>query len=369
MDAAKKKILIYRLGSLGDTVMALPVFHQIRAAFPDADITLLTNSPVVNKAAPLESVLGEGYFFDRVLAYPVGTRSAPVLFKLLKQIRVLEVDTLIYLAGVRTLDTLFKTKLVVFRDWCFFKAAGVKKTIGFPSILPDYKLSADPATGDLEWEAKRLARRTQALGTINLNDDRYWDLNFSAEELDTARVKLSGIAAGQPVIAASTGTKNQVNHWEEDNWHKMLNQLSYLLPGWHLVMIGGPDEFEEAGRCIKAWGGVGINLCGLTSPRVSGAVLKQVKTFIGHDSGPMHLAAAVGTPCTAIFSARHFPRQWYPRGSFNTIIYHKTDCAGCELDVCVVQQKKCILSITVNEVVSAVMEIIKRDSFTIIPDK
>nr|WP_294941970.1 glycosyltransferase family 9 protein [uncultured Mucilaginibacter sp.] len=367
--AAKKKILIYRLGSLGDTVMALPVFHQIRQAYPNADITLLTNNPVVSKAAPLTSVLGEGYFFDRVLAYPVGTRNALVLLKLLNQIRALQIDTLIYLAGVRTLRTLFKTKLVVFRDWCFFKCAGVKNTIGFPVILPDFELSADPATGNLEWEAKRLARRAKALGIINLDDDRYWDLKFTAEELETARKKLSAIAAGQPIIAASTGTKNQVNHWEAGNWHKMLRQLSQLLPGWTLVMIGGPDEFEQAGNCIEAWGGAAINLCGQTSPRVSGAVLKQAKAFIGHDSGPMHLAAAVGTPCTAIFSARHFPRQWYPRGSFNNIIYHKTDCAGCELDVCIAQQKKCILSITVDEVVNAVMEVLKRNPSTIIPDK
>jgi heptosyltransferase-3 len=354
----QKRILIYRLGSLGDTVMVLPVFHQIRRAYPDADITLLTNSPVVNKAAPLESILGQGYFFDRVLAYPVGTRSPGVLLNLIKQIRALKIDTVVYLAGVRILSTLFKTKVTVWRDRWFFKAAGVKTLIGFPSVLEDFELSVDALTGDLEWEAKRMARRAQPLGNINLDDDGSWDLRFTPDELSAANECLSKMPVGASIIAASTGTKSQVNHWEESNWFNMLAHLGKQLPGWQLVMLGGPDEFDEAGRCLDAWSGGGVNLCGKTSPRVSGAILKQAKVFIGHDSGPMHLAAAGGTPCVAVFSARHFPRQWYPRGNFNTIIYHRTDCAGCGLDVCVVQQKKCILSITVNEVTSAVMNIL-----------
>jgi heptosyltransferase-3 len=359
MGSPPKKIMIYRLGSLGDTVIALPAFHKIREAYPDADITLLTNNPVAAKAAPLESILGQGYFFDRVLAYPVGTRNAKVLLELIKQIRALQIDTVVYLAGVRILNTLLKTKLTVFRDWLFFKAAGIKNTIGFPQVLPDFILSVDELTGDLEWEAKRLARRVGALGPVPLDDEKYWDLRFTEQELVTAGEKLSMLAAGQPIIAASTGTKNQVNDWEEANWQSMLKQLGMLLPGWQLVMLGGPDEAGRADGCIAAWGGNGINLCGQTSPRVSGAVMKQAALFIGHDSGPMHMAAAVGTPCAAVFSARHHPRQWYPRGNGNKIIYHKTDCAGCCLDVCVTQHKKCILSITPNEVIGAAMDILK----------
>ncbi|AMR34070.1 hypothetical protein A0256_22785 [Mucilaginibacter sp. PAMC 26640] len=362
MAAAPQRILIYRLGSLGDTIMVLPVFHQIRLVYPDADITLLTNSPVANKAAPLQSVLGNDYFFDRVLAYPVGTRSVTTLFNLIMQIRALKIDTLIYLAGVRTLSNTFKTKVVVRRDWWFFKAAGIKQMIGFPALREDFELVTDGETGDLEWEAKRLARRVKALGYINLQDDRYWDLRLTPQEKAAAAVELKEILPGEAVIVASTGTKNQVNHWEEYNWLNLFKQLGPALPGHHLVMIGGADEFEQADNCIKAWGGKALNLCGKTSPRVSGAILKLARVFIGHDSGPMHLAAAVGTPCAAVFSARHFPRQWYPRGNFNKIIYHKTDCAGCNLDICIKEKKKCILSISPVEVKMAVLELLDKNS-------
>ena len=51
------RILIYRLGSLGDTVVALPCFRLIRSHYPEAEITVLTNIPVSGKAAPLKACL------------------------------------------------------------------------------------------------------------------------------------------------------------------------------------------------------------------------------------------------------------------------------------------------------------------------
>jgi len=354
-----KRILIYRLGSLGDTVIALPVFNKIRMQFPDAEITLLTNKPVVDKAAPLQSILGDGFFFNRIINYPVGTRQLSVLLKLILQIRDLHIDTVFYLAGVRTFNSTVKTKLVAYRDKLFFKAAGAKSIIGFPAVKEDFELCIDPVTGDMEWEAKRLARRFEVLGPIILNDNDYWDLHLTSAEEADATSALNSIDPLKPIVAVSAGTKNQANDWEEDNWLQLIGRLNSMLAGWQLILIGGGDEKERADKCMALWNGNAVNLCGQTSPRVSGAVLKKANFFIGHDSGPMHLAAGVGTACVAIFSAKNIPRQWFPRGEKNKVIYHKTDCAGCALDVCIAQKKKCILSITVNEVVAAVAEVLK----------
>jgi ADP-heptose:LPS heptosyltransferase len=72
----------------------------------------------------------------------------------------------------------------------------------------------------------------------------------------------------------------------------------------------------------------------------------------------MHLAAAVGTRCVAIFAARNPPGQWFPLGAGHRVIYRQTDCYGCGLDVCIKQRKKCILSITIDEVISAVKDLL-----------
>ena len=70
------------------------------------------------------------------------------------------------------------------------------------------------------------------------------------------------------------------------------------------------------------------------TPRETAAAFGRAASFIGHDSGPMHLAAAVGLRCTAVFSARNIPRVWFPYGDHHRVIYHRTSCAGCGLDRC-----------------------------------
>ena len=66
--------------------------------------------------------------------------------------------------------------------------------------------------------------------------------------------------------------------------------------------------------------------------------MAKAELFLGHDSGPMHLAANVGTPCVAVFSARCHPGVWFPRGTGHQVIYHETECAGCMLFTCTTQQ-------------------------------
>ena len=125
------------------------------------------------------------------------------------------------------------------------------------------------------------------------------------------------------------------------------------------MFLGSAEEGEQSETCSSSWGQMGLNLCGKSSPRVSAAVLAKCKLFIGHDSGPMHLAACVSTPCVAIFSARNLPQQWFPRGNKNVILYNRTECAGCDLEVCTIEKKKCLISISVKQVEDAVFSQLK----------
>jgi len=98
-----ERVVIYRLGSLGDTIAALPCFHLIERAFPDAQRLVLTNVPVSNKAAPLEVILRDGGFIHGSIAYPRGTRDAVALLRLARRLRRTGADTLVYLGGSRGL--------------------------------------------------------------------------------------------------------------------------------------------------------------------------------------------------------------------------------------------------------------------------
>jgi ADP-heptose:LPS heptosyltransferase len=67
----------------------------------------------------------------------------------------------------------------------------------------------------------------------------------------------------------------------------------------------------------------------------------------------MHLAASVGVPCVIVFSAAGLPGVWYPAGKQHQIVYHQTSCHGCKLETCVVEARRCLTSITVEEMAAA----------------
>jgi len=109
---------------------------------------------------------------------------------------------------------------------------------------------------------------------------------------------------------------------------------------------------------LANWPGPRVNLCGRLSVRESAALLTRARVYVGHDSGPMHLAAAVGTPCVAVFSSRNLPGEWFPNGDRHRVVYHSIPCQGCRLDVCIERKKACIRSITVEEVARNTLEIV-----------
>ncbi|ADE14479.1 glycosyl transferase family 9 [Nitrosococcus halophilus Nc 4] len=346
-----RRILIYRIGSIGDTAVALPAFRLVAQTFPDAERRVLTNIPVNTKAAPLEAVLKNTGLVHGYMAYPLRTRNFHKLVKLRGEICTWRPDTLIYLTPPRGL---FKA----FRDMLFFRSCGIKKLIGVP-LKRDLQQSRQLDGGHFyEHEASRLGRCISTLGEIELDDSQGWQLGLTAQERSKARDVLMAWEGTASFAAVSIGTKADVNDWGSNNWKALFDQLSRRYPDLGLVLIGSPDEADTSAETGHAWQGPVLNLCGGLSPRESAAVLEQASLFMGHDSGPMHLAASVGTPCVAVFSARNKPGEWFPYGKQHRIIYHQMPCFGCRLVVCEKHGKKCIYSIEVSEVLAAVEEIL-----------
>jgi heptosyltransferase-3 len=212
-----------------------------------------------------------------------------------------------------------------------------------------------------EYECSRLVRNIASLGTVDLDNPANWDLKLTSAEQSRAAEVLTP-AGERPIIAVSFGTKNQSNDWGQDRWRELLQRLSALYPTHALAICGAQVEASEAEQVASAWRKTSaapvMNLCGLLTPRESAAVFRRAVIALGHDSGPMHLAAAVQTPCVAIFSARNPAGVWYPYGKEHQVIYHHVDCEKCGLEVCVVEGKKCIYSITVDEVIGRVRSVL-----------
>lgn len=344
--------MIYRLGSLGDTVVALPCFHLIGRAFPGAERRVLTNMPVSPKAPAIATVLGNGRLVHSYMAYPAQTRKVAELAEVWKEIRQWKPEVLIYLAPRRKLGG-------VLRDAAFFRLSGIKRIIGLP-ISSDLRTNRwIPEGGYYEPEAARLARCLSPLGDARLDDPASWDLMLTPAEMSCAESVLAGWAGRHNFLACSVGTKIEVKDWGVRKWCRMLARLTRDFPGLGLVMLGAAEEAAASGDAAAEWRGPVPNLCGELAPRETAAVLAHAVAFVGHDSGPMHLAASVGVPCTVVFSSRNRPREWFPWGANHRVVYHHTPCEGCRLEVCAQFSKTCIESITVDELYVAAKEMLR----------
>jgi len=350
-----RRVLIYRQGSLGDTIVALPSLQLIARSFPRAERRLLTNFPVQSKAAAAQVILdGSGLVHD-YFSYVVGLRHITKLLELRRQIRAWQPDVLVYLMPARGIR-------IARRDALFFRSCGIKRLIGVPVTMDMQKARYIAAKQMLEPEASRLARCLAELGDAEIDDPRNWDLNLREAELLTARSVLAPLGK-RPFIAFSIGTKLPVNDWGADNWRELLQRMAYLYQGYGLVILGAAVEYEKSNDIAAGWksvqgSGPVLNLCEQLQPRESAAVVSFARLFMGHDSGPMHMASAVGTPLVTIFSARNPAGLWFPHIGRHAVIYHQVECAGCFLERCTVQKMKCITSVTVDEVMGKVKEML-----------
>jgi ADP-heptose:LPS heptosyltransferase len=307
------RILIYRLGSLGDTVVALPSLRLIARAFPDAERWMLTNFSVSAKAAPLAEVLDGTGLVHGYIEYPIGLRDPRALSVLRRRLRSQGFQALVYLAAPRG-------RLKALRDAVFFRSCGIPRLIGVP-YRKDRQRPRLLQNGQYEYEGARLLRCLSALGWQDLDDPGAFDLSLSEEEHAAAARALTDLDPARPIIAASIGAKADVNDWGDDNWSSLLAGISQDRPGAQLVLVGADIERERSQILAAHWTGPAVNLCGRLSVRETAAALARAQLFVGHDSGPMHLAAAVGTPCVAIFSSRNLPGEWFPHGKQHSIFW------------------------------------------------
>ncbi len=325
-----ENIIIYRFGSLGDTLVALPCFHKIAQSFPGATRILLTNVSVSTKASPLEAILGGSGLVDRVIEYPVGTRSVLKLWRVSRAIRAANATTLIYLMPARG-------RLAAIRDFIFFRLSGVRRIIGLPASADLQNNRVDGATGYLERECERLARTMAQLGPIDLAAPGVWDLVLTEQEMSAGRQCVDQFG-GIPFLAINMGGKAFEKDWGAERWTLLLTALSNSYSGYGLLILGAAEDSARARAVSGNWPNRVVDACGRLAPRESAAALRFAGIFIGHDSGNLHLAAASGVPCVGLFGNFTPPMKWHPYAKVQRIIHRMEGMSA----------------ITVDEVVSAV---------------
>jgi ADP-heptose:LPS heptosyltransferase len=308
-------MLVFRRGSIGDAVVSIPALNHIRQKFAQSEIYCLSNSPVMEAASPVKSVLDGSGLIDGFIDLPPGGGSMVSLARHAARIRELKFEVLIYLSEPSSRPALVKEAL-------FFRLCGIPRMLNLPfaSAMRIYRKRNEKLW---ESEAERLLRVTAGEGAHDLD----WNFRFSGQEEKQAQQMLKNFAAADGRIAFSLGAKLPDKDWGDRNWVNVLSEISRKRPTLGLIGIGAKEDFARTQEIMEAWSGPAINLCGASEPRISALTMKGAAFYLGHDSGPMHLAVLVGTCCVAVFSARAKPGVWFPHGQGHRIFY-PWDLAG-----------------------------------------
>ena len=155
----------------------------------------------------------------------------------------------------------------------------------------------------------------------------------------------------KPIVAICTGGKFLVNKWVLDNFAQVAIILQKKFKA-QVLLIGGVKEKSDGKKIIKTYGDSLINFIDKTSYTESAEILKRCNLLIANDCGPVHLAAAVGTPVVGIYSSRNVIGAWHPWGNNHTILRNEAiSCRFCLKTECETMQ--CIKGITVQQVIEA----------------
>lgn len=358
--------MVYRTGHLGDTLVSLPAFWAIRNAFPGAHLALLTSVDASNSNYVVaKSVLPETGLFDEWLFYPSGNlpkiKTITALLKLLFELRHKKFDCLFYLM------TRNRTGKQIERDEMFFRAAGVKQIFGTYFLSKNnLELVPSPPLPEVEPELEFLLRCLPA--------DRYEfdlsskpDLKFTGEEKSFAADWLEqncGTSFQENrILAVAPGSKWESKIWAENRFEKV---VSALITKYNLfpVIFGGGEDRAKGERLLQKWR-TGANAAGELNIRQAAAALEKCRLYLGNDTGTMHLAASVGTPCVAVFAAIDYPGRWHPFGSGHIILRETVECEGCHLTVCPLENL-CLDKISAERVLAACEKILAETKMKIL---
>jgi ADP-heptose:LPS heptosyltransferase len=156
--------------------------------------------------------------------------------------------------------------------------------------------------------------------------------------------------SGRPVISVHLGAGAPAKLWPLKYW---LELLSSLAADYNIVVIGREGELNDLADLPEQLQAAFIKLIGRPWAETAQALANSA-LFIGADSGPGHLAAAVGCRVISIFSAANDPAEWAPAGARVLVFFPA--CAGCEKSVC--SDLQCLRQITPAQVLAAAHEIL-----------
>lgn len=346
-DTPRDVVLIFRTGQLGDTILALPAIHAIRVRHPASQIVLLTDRHPDSGFVSSWDVVAPTGWVDAVEYYQPGSGWRAILSNavaLMGRLRSLAPRAVYALPPNRSLAQYI-------RDCSFFRFTLRNAEHHFlrpPSLMP-YRLFGQVRRAEPEWK-----RLLAVPGGSARTDEFSMPASLAGESEARLACELAGLSRQRHWLAIAPGSKMPAKVWPAERYAAVGQMLAENHDDLDLVIVGGKEDASCGAELCAGWNGRGYNLAGKLSIHGSAAVLRRCAGYLGNDTGTMHLAAAVGVRCVALFSARDRPGKWDPFGPGHIVIRREVECAGCMLEICSAKRNKCLTLIPVEEVYQAV---------------
>ena len=320
-------ILVIKPRAIGDVLLSSIVTPNLRGAFPDARIDFLTEGPAAD-------IIRDNPYIDEAIIFHPGKDS---YWKLLARLRNRRYHLVFDLfCNPRTAQMTFATRAAV--------------RVGYPFRGRAWAYNVHVATrADRVHNTQFNLDALRALGIPVEHEHLVFPLPGDVSERMQHIVREARHRSG-PVIAINPSGTWPTKRWQLDSFAALADALIEKHAA-SIIILWGPDEREDAEHIQSAMKHEAA-LPPQTSIRESGALLKNCDYMISNDAGPMHIAAAVGTPTLGIFGPTN-PQLQGPWSEHSTWVrLEGLDCLGCNLTRCDIGNL-CMRDLPVDRVLSA----------------
>jgi ADP-heptose:LPS heptosyltransferase len=337
--APPRRVLIVRLDHLGDVLFATPALRALRTGMPGAHLTLVVGP----WAAPLVAASG---LVDEVHCFAAPWFERPprrsgwwAWLGLVRWMRAARFDVALDLRG----DV---------RHLAGVALAGVPQRLGYGRTGGGFWIT-DPVPDRPVHEVERNLDLVRVLlpgataGALELPPTGAEDTAWAEREL-----RESGWDARRPLVLVHPGAGYPAKRWESEALARTLDLVSESA-AVHLVLIGGAGDEADARALGDRMRRPPASLVGRTSLGQVCALLRRAAVFVGHDSGPAHLAVASGVRCVLLYSGVNDLAAWGPWRGRVQVFRTPVPCSPCGLPVCN-RSHECMRDIVPEEVAAAI---------------
>ena len=332
-----KKILVIRLDHIGDLLFSTPVFQAIKKAYPHAKLDVLVSKK--NK-----EIVKDNPFIDGIMTYdaPWFKRKSKRLIKLREYIGLAKtLSREKYDIGIDLRGDLRHIALMLL--------AAVKYKVGYGITGGGFLLNREAGYRPQAHEVEHNLHLLKAIAIKSAYKYKRSEFFISDKHKDFAESFCSrhGLGVEDFIVCIHPGAGYLSKRWLPKKWAQAIDRLSQEFKA-KIIIVGAKGEKVLLNN-IKEVAGAGIiDAVGETSLGELAALLKRASLFIGTDSGPGHIASAVGVPSVILYSGTNDSKQWMPLSEKTVIIQKDIPCRGCERLKCA--NNICMDLITVDEV-------------------